>query len=372
MGDAKIVGGEANVIETQPEAAKPAEAPKKGKAPKNEAPKADKPAKAPKKEAPAKKEPEIETEVLGEGIESRGVNIDDLLMDEGMQFRPSLSRDAIKTYAEAYESDIPTNMPDPVLVYDIPNKGLVLVGGYTRVAALRSLGRSIVPAKVVKGTRKEAFNAALIENSRHGVPRDNATKRAVAAAAIREYPKKSLREIGRLTGLGWNLISDVKCEIEGKDKPVYPSEQARRNLAEAKVNGHVADAKPDADDGATDGAGESQQIQDSAPPKEDAIRRQIEDCPLYKRLPEAQRLQFEAAADLYFRTVPLKESFKAKYQANYRAMPSGVPSNLYHYHVNRFLTLPGPDRWPECKGEDGNGCKCDKSCICRGRGFNIV
>lgn len=90
-------------------------------------------------------------------------------LDFGFQTRLSMNEEAVKEYAEAMQNGA---VFPPITVV-----GNMLVDGYHRVEAMKSLGIEETEAIVTEGDRALALSAALKVNANHGLRRTNADKR---------------------------------------------------------------------------------------------------------------------------------------------------------------------------------------------------
>lgn len=90
-------------------------------------------------------------------------------LDLGYQTRQGMNDEVVKEYAEAMQNG--TVFP-PITVV-----GNMLVDGYHRVEAMKSLGIEETEAIVTEGDRALALSAALKVNANHGLRRTNADKR---------------------------------------------------------------------------------------------------------------------------------------------------------------------------------------------------
>jgi ParB-like chromosome segregation protein Spo0J len=103
-------------------------------------------------------------------------------MDESLQVRRKLNATAIAKYASIYKSG---GSMTPVRVARIKGGGpLMLVDGWHRIAALKSLGRGRVEAEVFETTTKGARWEAAKANLNHGVPLKGVEYRNVFKAYI--------------------------------------------------------------------------------------------------------------------------------------------------------------------------------------------
>lgn len=94
------------------------------------------------------------------------VPIVDLVRSREFQARKALNKDTVRAYATAMERG--EEFP-PVEVAHVEGAAY-LVDGFHRVAALETMGRSKVLARVTKTTREGAKRTAALANLRHALP----------------------------------------------------------------------------------------------------------------------------------------------------------------------------------------------------------
>jgi ParB-like chromosome segregation protein Spo0J len=91
------------------------------------------------------------------------VTIAEITLADDINIRSELRQDAVERYTEILDE-----MP-PVQIWK-PNGKMLLVDGWHRIAAARRLGRTEIAAEVHEGDRTEAMVAAIVANTKHGVP----------------------------------------------------------------------------------------------------------------------------------------------------------------------------------------------------------
>jgi len=117
------------------------------------------------------------------------VKLSKLIIDPIIQIRSQNHESTIQRYMEAFEK-LPA-----VDIVDCP-EGLLLADGFHRVAAAERLGQDEIEAKITKGTRENALEIAVINNTKNADPlspeeRDNGIRR------LRQiHPDWTLRQIG--------------------------------------------------------------------------------------------------------------------------------------------------------------------------------
>lgn len=100
-------------------------------------------------------------------------------LDYGFQTRLSMNEEAVKEYAEAMQNGavFPPITVVQIMAASEEVRPYLLVDGYHRVEAMKSLGIEETEAIVTEGDRALALSAALKVNANHGLRRTNADKR---------------------------------------------------------------------------------------------------------------------------------------------------------------------------------------------------
>lgn len=108
------------------------------------------------------------------------VKLEDIRIDGGTQYRDQINQDVVREYTEAMRDG--DEFPSMQTVFD----GTVhwLVDGFHRYFAHMALGSKMVPVEYKPGTQREAQVIAMGVNGKHGLQRNNATKRRVVEAAL--------------------------------------------------------------------------------------------------------------------------------------------------------------------------------------------
>jgi len=99
--------------------------------------------------------------------------------------------------------------------------GLLLVDGWHRVKAARTIGFTKLYARVRPGQWSDAVEAAAAQNTRHGKPRTDADKhRAVEMMlALQEWREASDRLIAKHCAVGHHLVAKVRASLESGREP---------------------------------------------------------------------------------------------------------------------------------------------------------
>lgn len=110
------------------------------------------------------------------------IRIDEITLADDINIRQELRQDVVDRYAEILD-DLP-----PIQLWR-PNGKLLLADGWHRIAAATQIGRIEIEAEIHEGDRTEAIVAAIVANTRHGIPLSMAERN---------------RAIGRLVEAGWS------------------------------------------------------------------------------------------------------------------------------------------------------------------------
>lgn len=139
------------------------------------------------------------------------VNLKDIRLDGGTQFRLELNNDKVKEYVEAIIDG--AEFPPVKVVND--GQCYWLTDGFHRVAAYAQANYERIRAEVTDGSRRDAVIAALSANATNGLPRSNDDKRKAVIFALRdpELRQMSQREIARVCGVTQAMVSKVAAEI---------------------------------------------------------------------------------------------------------------------------------------------------------------
>lgn len=159
------------------------------------------------------------------------VKLDSIILDPALQCRAALNEGVVTEYLEALklqEVEFP-----PVQLVRVGEE-LLLTDGWHRHAAYKRAGRSVIPAEVREGTRRDAILAAIQANRAHGLRRTQADKeRAVVALLMDpEWCKGSTRELAALAGVSHVYVGQVRERFGAEKGQVLTSEQRSRVTGE--------------------------------------------------------------------------------------------------------------------------------------------
>jgi transposase-like protein len=107
----------------------------------------------------------------------------------------------------------------PVLIYDVPEHGLILVDGYHRFEAFRQLAHREIEAIVKDGPYEEALDAAEEANLLHGQMLSTYDKKNLLFRRIarkHDWVRLSNREIARRIGVNQKTIGNWLIEYDEK------------------------------------------------------------------------------------------------------------------------------------------------------------
>jgi ParB-like chromosome segregation protein Spo0J len=139
----------------------------------------------------------------------------ELVIDPTVQIRRSNHEPTIRRYEEAFEK-----LP-PVVVVVTP-EGKLLADGFHRVAAAERLGIGEIDARVFEGTREDALELSVLENTKNADPlspeeRDDAIRRLKQL-----HPDWSIRQLAEAMSVSHNTIQRV-FKVDEVKREVLPA-----------------------------------------------------------------------------------------------------------------------------------------------------
>lgn len=159
--------------------------------------------------------------------------INQITVDHGLQTREAIHDVTVKEYQEAIETmaDLP-----PVTVFHDGND-YRLADGFHRLQAHKNLGRDRISARVISGSRRDAFLHALAANAEHGLRRSQSDKRRAVQMALEdnEIGQQTNREIAKLCKVSHTFVNSTRESLKPKDK--------RRELVAKTSNWPKAEAR---------------------------------------------------------------------------------------------------------------------------------
>lgn len=182
------------------------------------------------------------------GMKPRGTMfpVKDFKPGDFIQARAAQDDDYADELAAKLRDDLDLELP-PIVVFELPDTGMVVPDGFHRHKAYYLAGRERIPARIIKGTRQEALAYALGANEDHGLKRNAADKRNAVKMALAdpEMGKKPVREIARLCKVSYDLVVQVKGELDGSREVRDGSSRQKPTLngARSSASNGQADAK---------------------------------------------------------------------------------------------------------------------------------
>ncbi|MDO9542936.1 MAG: hypothetical protein Q7J98_11535, partial [Kiritimatiellia bacterium] len=143
------------------------------------------------------------------------IKIASIEQDISIQCRAAIDTGVVNEYAQRMtEND---KFP-PVDLYGSEEQCWI-GDGWHRVMAAKQIGTVDIPATLHAGGRSEALKHALGANALHGHRRSNADKRRTVEIALREFPKLSNVQIGKLCGVDDKTVAAHRTGRVGNSEP---------------------------------------------------------------------------------------------------------------------------------------------------------
>ena len=138
------------------------------------------------------------------------IKLQDIVIDKDTQSRDKIDEALVGQYAE----DMQEGHKFPALSVFFDGLNYYLVDGYHRYFALLRIGADEFDVVVHNGTRREAEIFSWGVNSKHGMPRSNATKRMIVLKALEdiEFADKNAREIALVCCLSTTYVQNIMNE----------------------------------------------------------------------------------------------------------------------------------------------------------------
>lgn len=129
-------------------------------------------------------------------------------IDGQTQFRDQVDQRTVNEYAECMRND--AEFPPVSCTFD--GTYYWLWDGFHRFLATQAADFRDIHVQYTHGTLEDAQDFALGANGKHGIPRNNATKRLQieAALSMERHANKSDREIGRLCDVSAPFVASVR------------------------------------------------------------------------------------------------------------------------------------------------------------------
>ena len=159
----------------------------------------------------------------------KGLPIDRLRTDEGLQLRARIDQEHVERLAEAYASDNADNLIPYVQVY-YDSKDYWVWDGNHRILGAQRANRKTVRCNVEKGTQRDAILQAAGANHDHGLPRSNADKRHAVQTLLADsqWRKRSDRWIAEACRVSRPLVAEVREAMAEAERKAA----AKREMAE--------------------------------------------------------------------------------------------------------------------------------------------
>lgn len=138
------------------------------------------------------------------------LKLDDVTVSYNLNPRVGTRSVKVKEYAEVID-----HLP-PMVVFDVPERGLLLAAGFHRYFAHIEAGRAEGKFIIKEGTYEEAQTFADIDNLTHGLPLSRKEKRQIYARMIKRYPFWSNVGLARACFTTDKTISAIRAELENK------------------------------------------------------------------------------------------------------------------------------------------------------------
>ena len=160
------------------------------------------------------------------------VKLEDIRIDGGTQYRDQINQDVVREYVDAMRDG--DEFPSMETVFDGSTHWLV--DGFHRYFAYMALGAKMVNVEYKPGTQREAQVIAMGVNGKHGLQRNNATKRRVVEAALIHEDTKdwSNIKISKLCCVSETFVAAVR-NPEAKAKQAENVERHFKKKAERKA-----------------------------------------------------------------------------------------------------------------------------------------
>ena len=153
-------------------------------------------------------------------------------MDGGTQYRELIDSPTVDDYLGAMKDG--EEFPPLDTVFD--GRYHWLVDGFHRFHALRRLRIKSIKVRAIKGTLEDARLLALTANAKHGLPRDQATKKRIVLAALAHpaFAQKSSYEIGKLCGVSSPFVTSLR-DPEMRERQQLARDRSAANRIKQEV-----------------------------------------------------------------------------------------------------------------------------------------
>jgi len=142
------------------------------------------------------------------------LQISEIEADAGTQQRVKTDLTHVLTLAEVIEDGI--SELEPIVVFQDESDRYILVDGFHRLSAYRSLDRDVIPCYILKGTLREAILYSCKANAEHlALPRNRADKRKSVETLLLdpEWVKWSDREIAEACQVSHPTVAAIRRSL---------------------------------------------------------------------------------------------------------------------------------------------------------------
>ena len=151
---------------------------------------------------------------------TQSISIKDINLDQSPKVRHEVNTSVVDEYAHRYEDG--ETLP-PIHVFWVNGElKYLLADGAHRCFAKVQIGASEIEAEIHEGGYIEALAYALTANSKHGLPRSNADKRACIRLALKQWPEKSNLSLAQMCDVDDKTVGSVRSEMEAA-KAIEPA-----------------------------------------------------------------------------------------------------------------------------------------------------
>jgi hypothetical protein len=136
------------------------------------------------------------------------VKLEQIRLDGGTQFRDQIDQNTVKHYTDCMRD----GAEFPAIKCTFDGAHYWLWDGFHRYFASQGVGFKEVLVEYKPGTQEDAQDLALSANGKHGLPRNNATKRkqVETALSMERHAGKSDREIAKLCDVSHTFVASVR------------------------------------------------------------------------------------------------------------------------------------------------------------------
>ena len=173
------------------------------------------------------------SELIAGERELLSVHYEKIRLDGGTQYRDLINPSTVSDYISAIKVD--EVFPPLDTVFDGSEHWLV--DGFHRYHALRQIGINLIPVRAITGTVEEAKLLALTANTKHGLPRDQATKKKIVLAALAHsaLTGSSDYQIAKVCGVSHPFVASMRDPAARERQ-----QQARDKSATSRIKQEVA------------------------------------------------------------------------------------------------------------------------------------